>query len=363
MKEKDIYDKLMIFTVLSLVGLGIVLVYSSSYILALKRYNDGYFFFKKHVTFVLLSLLILMLFMRIRYQFYQKTVYIILTLNILCLIFVLFYGVKIGGATRWFRFGPISFQPVEFCKLSLIIYLSYSLAKKHNKLKNFSIGILPHVIITGLLAFLLYLQPDFGNILILFFLLFIYLYISGTRITHQILLFTISLPPLLYFMVMEPYRIKRLFAYLNPWEDPTGSGFHIIQSLTALGAGGIWGAGLGNSKLKLFYLPECHTDFIFSILGEELGLVGVLGLIAIFILFIICGFRISIRARDYFGCYLALGITTLIVIQSIINMGVGMGVLPTKGLTLPFISYGGTSLMFHIIGIGILFNVSSQGKK
>jgi cell division protein FtsW len=366
MKEKNIYDKLFIFTILSLVGLGIVMVYSSSYILALIKYNDGYFFLKKYVIFVLFSFSLLLLFMRIRYQFYQKIVYLILFLNILCLILVLIYGVKIGGATRWFRFGPLSFQPVEFCKLSLIIYLSYFLTKKHAKLKTFSIGILPHFIVTSLLAFLLYLQPDFGNIIILFILLFIYLYISGAKIIHQIILFTFLITPLSCFMLMAPYRLERLRAWLRaciaPWKDLSELPWQLLQSLIAFGSGGIWGVGFGNSKQKLFYLPECHTDFVFSILGEELGLIGVLGLILIFILFIICGFRICLKARDYFGCYLALGITTLIVTQAAINMGVGIGVLPTKGLTLPFISYGGTSLVLNIIGIGILLNISSQGK-
>jgi cell division protein FtsW len=362
MEKRKFYNYLLLLIVFFLVGIGIVMVYSSSSISAASRFGDDLHFLKRQSCFAIIGLLFMILVMNIRYQALKKFVYPIIITSLLLLILVLIPGIgtTIGGSTRWFRIGSLSFQPSEFAKLALIIFLAYSLSKKEDKIKTFSIGFLPHLIVTLLMFALVLLQPDFGTAMIVLFLFFISMFVAGTKIRYlAYLLSTISVG--CYFLIScVGYRLDRVTAYLNPWEDPTSTGFQIIQSFLAFGSGGLWGTGLGNGKQKLFYLPEPHTDFIFSIIGEELGFIGVISVIVLFIILLCCGIKIAIKAPDLFGAYLALGITSLIVLHVVINLGVVMGLLPTKGSTLPFISYGGTSLVVNLISIGILLNISSQ---
>jgi len=356
------YNQLLLLIVVILVGIGIVMVYSSSSISAATRFGDGTHFLKRQSCSALIGLLLMLLVMNIRYQALKRLVYPITITSLLLLILVLIPGIgtTIGGSSRWFRISPLSFQPSECAKLALIIFLAYSLAKKEKKIKSFSIGFLPHLIVTIVMCALVLLQPDFGTAVTLLFLFFILMFAAGSKIRY--LTYVLSAVSVgCYFLIScVGYRLNRITAYLNPWEDPTSTGFQIIQSFLAFGSGGLWGTGLGNGKQKLFYLPEPHTDFIFSIIGEELGLIGVLLVITLFIILFCCGVKIALKAPDLFGTYLALGITSLIVLHMVINLGVVMGLLPTKGSTLPFISYGGTSLVVNLTSIGILLNISSQ---
>jgi len=340
----------------------VFIVYSSSSISATNRFGDSTYFLKRQLCFATIGFLLMLLVMKIRYQILTRLVYPILITSLLLLIFVLIPGIgtTIGGSMRWFRFGPLSFQPSEFAKLALIIFLAYSLSNKEKKIKSFSIGFLPHLIVTLFMFALVILQPDFGTAMILLLLFFVLVFAAGSRVRYLAYFAGITSVGCYFLISSVGYRLNRITAFLNPWEDPTSTGFQIIQSFLAFGSGGLWGTGLGNGKQKLFYLPEPHTDFIFSIIGEELGFIGVLLLIILFVFLAYCGIRICLKAPDLFGTYLALGITSLIVLHAVINLGVVMGLLPTKGSTLPFISYGGTSLVINFIGVGILLNISSQ---
>lgn len=362
METRKFYDHLLLLIVFILVGIGVVMVYSSSSIAAASRFGDGIHFLKRQACFALIGFLIMFLAMNIRYQVLKRLVYPIIITSLLLLILVLIPGIGsiIGGSSRWFRIGTLSFQPSELAKLTLIIFLAYSLSNKEKTIKSFSIGFLPHLIVTFLMFALVLLQPDFGTAMILLFLFFILMFVAGSRIRHLAYLLSVMSVGCYFLISCVGYRLERVTAYLNPWEDPTATGFQVIQSFLAFGSGGLWGTGLGNGKQKLFYLPEPHTDFIFSIIGEELGFMGVLFVIILFIILFCCGVKIALKAPDLFGTYLALGITSLIVLHVVINLGVVLGLLPTKGSTLPFISYGGTSLVINLVSIGILLNISSQ---
>ena len=362
METRKFYDHLIPAIVLIFVIIGIVMIYSSSSISATTRFGDSTYFLKRQLCFAVIGFLLMFLVMKIRYQLLNRLVYPILITSFLLLILVLIPGIgsTIGGSMRWFRIGPLSFQPSEFAKLALIIFLACSLSNQEKKIKSFSIGFLPHLIVTLFMSVLVLLQPDFGAAMLLLLLFFILIFVAGTRIRY-IAYFVGVISVGCYFLISSVgYRLDRVTAFLNPWENPASTGFQIIQSFLAFGSGGLWGTGLGSGKQKLFYLPEPHTDFIFSIIGEELGFIGVVSVITLFVILAYCGIRICLRAPDLFGSYLALGITSLIVLHAVINLGVVLGLLPTKGSTLPFISYGGTSLVVNFISIGILLNISSQ---
>ncbi len=362
MEKSKFYDHALPLIVLTFVIIGIVMVYSSSSISATNRFGDSTYFLKRQLCFAVIGFLCMLLAMKIKYQVLKRLVYPILITSLLLLILVLIPGIgtTIGGSMRWFRIGPLSFQPSEFAKLALIIFLAYSLSNKEKKIKSFSIGFLPHLLVTLFMFVLVLLQPDFGTAMLLLLLFFVLIFAAGSRVRYLAYLTGITSVGCYFLISSVGYRLDRVTAFLNPWKDPTSTGFQIIQSFLAFGSGGLWGTGLGNGKQKLFYLPEPHTDFIFSIIGEELGFIGVLLLIILFITLAYCGIRICSKAPDLFGTYLALGITSLIVLHAVINLGVVMGLLPTKGSTLPFISYGGTSLVVNLISIGILLNISSQ---
>ena len=282
------------------------------------------------------------------------------TIILMILLFVPGVGIKVGGASRWMRLAGLSFQPSELAKLTLAIYVSYSMAKKGPNMALFSRGFLPHIFVTGAFIILILLQPDLGTSIIVGCWLLILLFVGGVNLLHLFSLSLLCIPVVLWLIWQADYRLKRWWAFINPWEDPQGLGFQIIHSFLAFGSGGIFGVGLGNSKQKLFYLPEPHTDFILSILAEELGLAGLITIVILFGILIIRGIKISLDASDLYSSYLALGISSLIGLQVLINMGVVMGLLPTKGLTLPLISYGGSSLVVSLLGIGILLNISAR---
>ena len=358
------YDFRLLFPVLFLVGIGIVMVYSASSALAFKKFGSEYYFLKKQSLFALLGIVALISCSRFPYRFFRSLTYplLILALIFLAAILITGLGYSAGGAKRWFRLGSFSFQPSEFARFALIIYLAYSMNKKKDVLKNFYVGFLPHIMMLFMFTVLIIFQPDFGSVVILGVLTWIMLFVGGVRLWYLITSLVLILPAAYFFMISADYRLKRITSFLDPWQHSANDGYQIVHSLMAFGTGGIWGAGIGNGYQKLFYLPEPHTDFIFSVIGEELGLWGVLIILALYILILWRGISIASNCGDSFGSFLAIGLTTAIGLQVCVNMGVALGLLPTKGLTLPFLSYGGTSLLLNMAYIGILMNIGTAKK-
>lgn len=338
------------------------MVYSASSIMAEKRFADGFYFLKRQGMFALLGFLVMLVAMQVDYRHLQKLAVLIFFSAVVLLGLVLVPGVgtQIGGAARWIRMPGFSIQPAEVAKLALVIYMAHSLSKKGEKLDSFTQGVLPYVVILAVMLGLVLAQPDLGSAITLAGVAITMMVIAGCRMRYLVGLGIVALPVLYYMIMNVDYRRRRILAFLNPWEDPTNSGFQIIQSWIAFGSGGLFGNGLGESKQKLFYLPEAHTDFIFSVIGEELGFLGVFVVSAMFLVLIIRGVRTTLGAPDLFGRNLAFGITLLLGLEAFVNIAVVLGMLPTKGLALPFLSYGGTSLLTTLFAIGVLLNISSQ---
>ena len=359
-----VYDVQLLFPVLFLVGIGLVMVYSASSALALKKFGSDYYFLKKQAMSAVVGICGLVLCRHVPYRAYRPLAYPLLAISLVLLAAVLWspWGVTAGGSSRWLRLGPLRFQPSEFARFALIVFLAYSLDKKVARIKDFSIGFMPHVVVMSALSVLILKQPDFGSAAILAFLTWMMMFIGGVRLTY--LGSSCALLGLagVFFIAHAGYRVRRLLSFLDPWQYSSDEGYQIVHSLMAFGTGGWWGAGIGKSHQKLFYLPEPHTDFIFSVIGEELGLAGVLLIVLLYVLIVWKGIRIARRAPDLFGCYLAIGLTAALGLQVCINMGVTLALLPTKGLTLPFVSYGGTSLVLNMATIGILMNIGASGK-
>jgi cell division protein FtsW len=355
-------DHSILLLAVCLTCLGVVMVFSSSSIMAVRDYGDSLHFLKRQGAYALLGLGVMALLMRVNLEVLRKAAWPVLALCALLLVAVLIPGVgkKVGGAARWLNVAGFTFQPAELVKIGLVLFLAHSLARKQDKVKSFRFGFVPYMLILAVLLGLLLAQPDLGSALTLGVVAIAMLMVAGTRVSYLAGVGLIALP-FLYFMIMNvDYRRRRIMAFLNPWEDPSNSGFQIIQSWIAFGSGGAFGQGLGESKQKLFFLPEAHTDFIFSVIGEELGFVGVIVIAAMFMLLVLRGLRTALNAPNEFSCFLAFGVTLLVGMQAFVNMAVVMGMVPTKGLALPFISYGGTSLVTTLAAIGILLNVSRQ---
>jgi len=353
------YDIKLMFPVLMLTAIGIIMVYSASSVLAFKKFGTDYFFLKKQALFAIAGLIALVGCRHFPYRYFKIMAYpiLIFALILLFAIFIPGLGYSAGGSARWLRFGGFTVQPSEFARLSMVIFLSYSIEKKSENISNFYIGFLPHVIILGIFTALMFLQPDFGSVVILSAITWLMLFVGGVRILHLVPSVLLLLPFAYIYMVSAEYRVKRLMSFWDPWQYSADEGYQIVHSLMAFGTGGIWGAGIGKGYQKLHYLPEPHTDFIFSVIGEELGLLGVLIILIMYALILWRGIKIAKNTDDNFGAFLATGITAAIGIQVCINMGVTLGILPTKGLTLPFLSYGGTSLLVNMASIGILMNI------
>lgn len=356
------YDLWILIPVLCITGLGLVMVYSASSNLAAQRLGDSYFYLKRQAFFVLLGLGIMVFVKNIPCTFFAKLTYPLLFVSACLMIMVLIPGIgsRIGGAKRWIRLGMFSLQPSEFAKISLAVYVAYSMSKKGADMKTFSKGLFPHLVVAGVFMILIVLQPDLGTAVIIGCWMLILLFVGGASLLQLTGLVSLLIPVFLWLVTHADYRLRRWWVFLHPWKDPTGIGFQIVHSFLAFGSGGIFGVGLGNSKQKLFYLPEPHTDFILSILAEEMGLLGVATVIALFAVLIVRGIKVALDARDLYSSYLALGLTTFIGLQVLVNMGVVMGLLPTKGLTLPLMSYGGSSLVMTFFCVGVLLNISSE---
>ena len=356
------YDGILLLGTLLLLGIGVVMVYSASSAVALKRFGSDTYFFKRQVVYALAAILVLMVCRHVPYTFYKKMAYPILAVAFLLLIAVYLPGIghPVGGARRWLKIFGLSFQPSEFARLALIIYLAYSISKKQGKIKVFTIGFLPHAIVYGSFGALVVMQPDFGMAVMLTFVAWTMLFVAGARLTNLLTALAVALPIVYYLLMHAGYRLRRLEGFLDPWRYQSDAGYQIVHSLMAFGSGGVMGAGIGKSYQKLFYLPEPHTDFVFSVLGEELGLVGVYLVIGLYIMILWRGTVVAMKARDLFAIYLVVGLISALGLQVCVNIGVAMGLLPTKGLTLPFISYGGTSLLINAAAIGILMNISAR---
>jgi cell division protein FtsW len=362
MKRRLRFDFILLIVTLALVGVGIVMVYSTSAIMAGDRFQDPYYFLKKQAVFAGVGFILMILMMFFPYTILKRLAYPILIVSILLLVAVLIPGIgyRAGGAMRWLKIQSVSFQPSEFAKLGLIIFLAYFLTKKDEKIRSFSFGFLPTVLLSGLVVVLVAKEPDLGAALFLSAMVFLLLFVSGARVIYLTGALLLTIPVVYYLFMNVGYRYKRLMSFIRPWEDPTGTSFQIIQSFLSFGSGGLFGLGLGEGRQKLFFLPAPHTDFIFSVIGEELGLVGAMMVVLLFFVFTVRGIQIGFSLDDRFGTYLALGVTLMISLQAVINMAVVLGLLPTKGLTLPFISYGGTSLITNLVGVGILLHLSTR---
>lgn len=349
---------------LVLLSTGVVMIYSASAIVAADRFRDPYFFLKRQVFWAVLGCGALWFALRRDYRRLEKLVLPLLAVAVLLLVLVLVpgLGVSVNGSRRWLRLGPMSFQPAELAKLALVVYLAAFLARKRETAAHAWQGIVPPLAVSGVLAGLILLQPDLGNCMTVLVLTVALLFLAGISTKWLAALGVAALPLVGLVVWMAPYRMRRVFAYLDPWSDPRGSGFQIIQSWLALGGGGPFGRGIGESKQKLFYLPEAHTDFIFAIIGEELGFIGAAAVVVLFAVLVWRGLRIGVRAADPFGTYLALGITVLVATQTLVNLGVVTGLLPTKGLPLPFLSFGGSALVVTMLATGVLLNISQDAR-
>jgi cell division protein FtsW len=361
MPPNDGPDILLIGAVLALTGFGIVMVFSAGAVFAAKTYGDWTYFLKRELIYAGAGLLAFVLGMRLDYSVYRKVTYPLLFVSLVLLAAVLKLGPSINGAVRWFRLGPLSFQPSELAKFSLALYLAVLLARKAEKVRDFSMGFLPPLLMTGVFLGLLLKQPDLGTAVIIGVTALGLMFVAGTR-TSYILLSVLVAAPVGWkvFITGESWRMKRLLAFLYPWQYRRNTGYQLYESLISVGSGGVWGQGLGQGHQKLFFLPEAHTDFILAVVGEELGLIGVTAVLLAFGLLVWRGLRASARARDAYGCYLAFGISCLFGLQAIVNMCVVLGLLPTKGLPLPFVSYGGTALVMSLFMAGVLANISAR---
>lgn len=338
------------------------MVYSASAVMAGEKLGNSFYYLERQGIAALLGLGAMGLALKIGYRRLARMAYPMLLVALVLLVAVLIPGVgtSAGGAQRWIRFpGGFSLQPAEVAKAAWVVYLSYSLAKKREKVATFSVGFLPHALLGGVLILLCMKQPDFGSSVLILTLMFVLLFAAGTKISYLVLSILLALPVGYHLIASSPYRMRRILAFLDPWANRHDVGYQIAESLMSIGSGGATGLGLGDGRQKLFFLPEAHTDFIYAIIAEELGLVGVAVLVLLYGIIILRGLYVSMKAPETFGSYLALGVTSIIAFQAIVNMCVAMGLLPTKGLTLPFISYGGSSLIMMMGAAGVLLSISA----
>jgi cell division protein FtsW len=354
-------DRLLFLVTLALVGFGIAMVFSSSAIVAKEKFGDPNYFAFKQLISATLGLAVMFVVMKVDYHYYRRPaiVFSLLAVVVALLVFVFFLAAS-ANTHRWIQLPGFSIQPSELAKLALIFFLAYFLEKRKGKVNDITFTLIPVGVIVAILAGLIILQPDLGTAISLVVIGVTLLFVAGLDL-RWIAVSAIFAVPVFYQLVFRVrYRRERILAFMNPWEQPLGRGFQIIQSLLSVASGGLAGLGYMEGKQKLFYLPEAHTDFIFAVVGEELGMIGTCTILVLFSFFCWRGVRASLRAPDLFGFYLGLGITTMVSVQSFINMSVVLGLLPTKGIPLPFLSYGGSSFVVMLAAVGILLNVSQQ---
>lgn len=352
-----------LFTVtLILLCIGVVMVHSASSVISLQKFHDAFYYAKRQVLWAALG--VILMFVMANYDYHNLRRYApkvaVLSFVFLAVVLIPGVGSNRGGSQAWLGVGSFGIQPSEFAKLGLILFLAHYLADAKDRMQSFRRGLLPPLGIALLAVGLIMLEPDLGQSVVIMGTTIILLFAAGARISHLAGLGGAGLGAFGVLVAMAPYRVNRITSFLDPWKDPLGTGYQIIQSLYALGSGGVLGLGLGNSRQKYLYLPEPQTDFVYSILGEELGFLGTAAVLALFAVLVWRGFRTAILAPDEFGSLLAVGITGMITVQVLINVGVVTGSIPATGITLPLISYGGSSLTLMLTGIGILLNISRQ---
>jgi cell division protein FtsW len=357
-------DYTLITIVALLLGIGLLMVYSSSTAMALADFKNPYYFAQRQLVWAMIGLGAMLLFSRIPPWFWQNRWKQILLVTIALLILVIIPGIGIYrlGARRWLGAGPLSFQPSEFAKFAYIIFLANYLSDRGRKVRFFWKGLAPALGLLGLLFALIMLEPDLGTSLTLGGTGFLMLFAAGAELTHLVGLIVVGACGVFALARIDAERWSRITTFLNPWSDPTDSGYQIIQALLAFGSGGLFGVGFGNSRQKFFYLPERHTDMIFAVIGEELGFIGAIFILLLFLAFAWRGYRIAVEAPDRFSALLAAGVTSLITLQAAMNIAVVTASIPSTGIPLPFISYGGTSLLITLSGVGILLGVSRYCK-
>ncbi|MDD5307092.1 MAG: putative lipid II flippase FtsW [Deltaproteobacteria bacterium] len=353
------FDRPLFIAVVLLLGFGVVMVYSASAVVASQVMHDSAFFLTRQAIYAAIGILAMLIASRVDYHFYEKIVYPLLGASAVALVLPHTpLGLTINGAARWIAVGPITVQPSEIAKVALVLWLSYSLARKTEKIRTFSVGFLPHIVFPGIMIALCLTHPDFGTAVVIAALAFALLFVAGARLGYM-LLALIAAAPVAYALVAgSEYRLKRILAFLDPLSNRLDDGYQLSQSMFGFASGGVTGVGLGDGLQKLLFLPEAHNDFIGAIVAEELGVIGIWSVIAVFAFVVARGIAIGLKTRDDFGKYVAVGITVLIGAQALANLGVAMGLLPTKGLNLPFVSFGGTALIISLYSVGILLNIS-----
>jgi cell division protein FtsW len=358
-------DFAILIVTLALVCFGLVMVFSSSYYYADLKHGDGLYYFKKQVIGAVLGFVVMIILINFNYRRLEKLKWIILigSVVLLGLVLVPGVGVNLNEASRWLNIGGISVQPAEIAKFALILFMASYLAQNQKNIHKFRVGVLPMLVLVGLFCGLIILQPNFSTVINICLLAFVLLYAGGVRTAHLIPLAIVAVAVLVYVMTSADYRLQRYQVFLDPWADPLGAGYQLVQSLYAIGAGGFFGSGLGASRQKLLFLPYGESDFIFSIIAEELGFFGVIVLLALFGILIWRGIKVAINCPDLFGSLLAVGIVSMVGIQVIINIAVATGSIPPTGVPLPFISAGLSSLIIFMASIGLLLNISRFGKK
>jgi cell division protein FtsW len=361
-------DLFLLITVISMVVFGLLMVYSASYIFAQERTGDGFLFINKQLAFAGVGFLALLVACRIDYRNWSKWAYPMLAIATILLVavFIPGLGAKVGGAQRWLRIGGFNFQPGELAKFAIIFFVAYQLNRKRERLHTVAAGVLSHFLIPLPALLMLLLQPDFGATVMIAGVILALMYLAGVPKRYLLLALGLAAVAGAWLALGSEYRRNRLMGFVDPWSDPAGKGFQIVQSLVGLHNGRLWGVGLGNGKEKLFYLPEAHNDFIFAVIGEELGFIGVAVVVFGYLCVIHRGLRIAFNCqnqyKDGFGMLLAAGITLALGMQGFVNMAVVLGLVPTKGLTLPFISYGGSALVVDLFAVGVLLSVARGPK-
>ncbi len=353
---------LLLIVTIALVAVGIVMVYSASGVMADQVYKDQNLFLKKHLAYVLIGLAAMLVTINLDYNVWYAVRWplLVLTFALLLLVLVPGAGRQVGGARRWIDLGFFTIQPSEIAKFAMLVYLASLLKRKHAKVDSLKSVFVPGMVVVGATAALVLAEHDLGSPAVIVAIFLMLLFIAGGRLPHIASFASLCLISFGMLIAVDAERRGRMLAFLNPWAHSQDDGFHLVQSFIGFGVGGVFGEGLGQGRQKLFYLPAAHTDFVFSVVGEELGLVGTCGIVLLYVLFLCLGLRVALRAKDSFGSFLAAGITLMISFQALMNIAVVTGLVPTKGLTLPFISYGGSSLIVSMMSVGVLINIASK---
>lgn len=354
-------DRVMFTATLLLVFTSIIMVYSASALVALERFQQPYLFVIRQVMWAVLGIAAMWVAMHVDYRTYRNDAFVWALIGLVSLTLVgVLFSAPVNGTRRWFGIGGLGVQPSEFAKIACVFFAALILERRMHRIDELSYSLLPIAIVVGPMVALILLEPDFGTAMALVLIVGAMVFAAGVHYRYLIGTLLVVLPAIYVVLVSAPYRRRRLLAFWDPWADPLGDGFQIIQSLIAVGTGGVFGRGLMAGVQKLFYLPEPHTDFIYAVIGEELGLIGATGTLVCFCLIAWRGLRITMRAQDAFGAFVALGMTIMIVVQAFVNMSVVLGLMPTKGIPLPLVSAGGSSLVVSLLGMGVLLNISQH---